>query len=67
MRYTDETKSVDGYRYAIAGSLACPNGGTAIGGSCELKTAAGTNVRAPIRRIGSITRLASNSTWRRRA
>ncbi len=45
IRYTDETKSVDGYRYAIAGSLACPNGGTAIGGSCELKTAAGTNVR----------------------
>lgn len=45
VRYTDETKKVDGYRYALPGSLACPNGGTAIGGSCEIKTSAGTNVK----------------------
>lgn len=45
LRYTDESKSVDGYRYAIAGSLACPAGGTAIGGSCEILTSAKTNVR----------------------
>lgn len=45
IRYTDETKSVDGFRYAIKGSLACANGGSAIGQSCEIKTSAGTNVK----------------------
>lgn len=45
IRYTDETKKVDGYRYSLPGSLSCPNGGTAIGGSCEILTSAGTNVR----------------------
>jgi len=45
LRYTDETKSVDGHRYAIAGSLACPTGGTAIGGSCEILTSSGTWVK----------------------
>ena len=45
LRYTDETKSVDAYRYAIKGSLACANGGTGPGGSCPIYTSAGTNVR----------------------
>ena len=45
LRYTDETKSVDGHRYALPGSLACAAGGTAIGGSCEILTSAGTWVK----------------------
>ena len=45
LRYTDETKTVDAYRYARLGSLACRTAGTGPGGSCELKTAAGTNIQ----------------------
>ncbi|MGE4409427.1 MAG: TonB-dependent receptor [Sphingobium sp.] len=44
LRYTNETKKVDGHRYALAGSLACLTGGSGPGGSCELLTSAGTNV-----------------------
>lgn len=44
LRYTDETKTVDAYRYAHLGSLQCLTPGDGPGGSCELLTAAGTNV-----------------------
>ena len=45
LRYTDETKTVDAFRYARLGSLACPVAGTGPGGSCELLTSAGTNIQ----------------------
>lgn len=44
LRYTDETKKVDGYRYVRPGALACPVGGNAPYGWCETLTGAGTNV-----------------------
>lgn len=45
LRYTDETKTVDAFRYARFGSNACRVRGTGPGGSCELLTAAGTNIQ----------------------
>lgn len=45
LRYTDETKTVDAYRYARIGTLPCPTGGDGPGDSCELLTSAGTNVQ----------------------
>jgi len=45
LRYTNESKDVDAHRYAHTGSLSCPVGGSGPGGSCELLTAAGTNVQ----------------------
>lgn len=45
LRYTDETKTVDAYRYARLGSLQCLAPGDGPEGSCELLTAAGTNVQ----------------------
>lgn len=45
LRYTDETKNVDAYRYAFQGSATCAAGGSGPGNSCPILTAAGTNVR----------------------
>ena len=45
LRYTDETKSVDARRYAKSGTAGCTTGGTGPGGSCEVLTLAGTNVK----------------------
>jgi iron complex outermembrane receptor protein len=45
LRYTDEKKTVDGHRYAIAGSNGCTTPGTGPQNSCELLTSQGTNVK----------------------
>lgn len=45
LRYTSETKNVDGHRYIIPGAAGCTTPGTGPGGSCEILTSAGTNVK----------------------
>lgn len=45
LRYTNETKDVNGRRFIIPGAAGCTVPGTGPAGSCEILTSAGTNVR----------------------